>query len=433
MIAKWRWILGQLGQQMWVRSTLFAVLGIFTALISVKLDPFIPVAISASIGADAVFQVLNILASSMLAVTTFSLSVMVTSLGAATSNATPRATRLLVRDPTSQNVLSIFLGTFLYSLVGIVALNTGYYSDRGRFILFVVTIGVIGVVVFAILRWIDHLSHLGRVGDTTKRVEDATAEAISIHVATPFLGGANLTPDMLEAAQGSDRVFPDTTGYIAYIDMNGLQETASEHGVDIYLLALPGTFAYPALPLAALRPHPDGTDKHKAKDKQKLEKAIRKAFTIGTERSFNQDPRFGLCVLAEIASRALSPGINDPGTAIEVIGRGVRLLQPLLGPGRERKSKDIVCTNVFAPPIAAEDALSDFFTPIARDGAAILEVQIRLQKALLALCEMGDAEARHAAKLQSREALQRAEAALVLEPEKERLRIIAQRIDRLAE
>lgn len=427
MIAKWRGILGQLGQQMWVRSTLFAVLGIFTALVAVKLDPFIPVEVSASIGADAVFQVLNILASSMLAVTTFSLSVMVTSLGAATSNATPRATRLLVRDPTSQNVLSIFLGTFLYSLVGIVALNTGYYSDRGRFILFVVAIGVIGVVVFAILRWIDHLSHLGRVGDTTKRVEDATAEAISIHVATPYLGGAHLTPDMLEDAGDSERVFPDTTGYIAYIDMNSLQETASEHGVDIYLLALPGTFADPALPLAALKPNAAG----RGKDKQTLEKAIRNAFTIGTERSFNQDPRFGLCVLAEIASRALSPGINDPGTAIDVIGRGIRLLHPLLAPGRERDSKDIACTNVFAPRIAAEDAFSDFFTPIARDGAAIVEVQIRLQKALLALCEMGDAEARHAAKQQSKEALARAEGALTLEADKQRLRDIAQRVAEL--
>ena len=408
---------------MWVRSTLFAVLGIFTALVAVKLDPFIPVEVSASTGADAVFQVLNILASSMLAVTTFSLSVMVTSLGAATSNATPRATRLLVRDPTSQNVLLIFLGTFLYSLVGIVALNTGYYSDRGRFILFVVTIGVIGVVVFAILRWIDHLSHLGRVGDTTKRVEDATAEAIAIHVATPYLGGAHLTPDMLEDASDSERVFPDTTGYIAYVDMNSLQETASEHGVDIYLLALPGTFAYPALPLAALAPHPES--KGRDKDKQELEKTIRKAFSIGTERSFNQDPRFGLCVLAEIASRALSPGINDPGTAIDVIGRGIRILHPLLAPGREHDSRDIACSNVFAPPIAAEDAFSDFFTPIARDGAAIVEVQIRLQKALLALCEMGDAEARHAAKQQSKEALLRAEA------DKQRLRDVAQRVAEL--
>ena len=57
-----------------------------------------------------------------------------------------------------------------------------------------------------------------------------------------------------------------------------------------------------------------------------VHKAVAEAFTIGAERTFDQDPRFGLCVLAEIASRALSPAVNDPGTAIDVIGRAVRLL-----------------------------------------------------------------------------------------------------------
>jgi hypothetical protein len=62
---------------------------------------------------------------------------------------------------------------------------------------------------------------------------------------------------------------------------------------------------------------------------------------VGDVRSFDQDPRFGAVVLTEIASRALSPGMNDPGTAIDVIGRAVRLLAICIaaqpgGPGARR-------------------------------------------------------------------------------------------------
>lgn len=65
------------------------------------------------VGAEAVDNILNILASSMLAVTTFSLSIMVTAYGSATTNVTPRATRLVVEDVTTQNVLATFIGSFL--------------------------------------------------------------------------------------------------------------------------------------------------------------------------------------------------------------------------------------------------------------------------------------------------------------------------------
>ncbi|MCC2097512.1 MAG: DUF2254 domain-containing protein [Hyphomicrobiales bacterium] len=437
MISKWRWVIGHLAREIWVRSTLFALLGVVTALVAAKLDPIVPGEISTSIGSDAVFEVLNILASSMLAVTTFSLSVLVTSLGAATNNVTPRATRLLVADSTSQNVMSAFLGTFMFSLVGIIALNTGYYSERGRVILFIVTIGVVGVVVFTMLRWIDHLFVLGRVSDTTARVERAAADAIATHVGTPYLGGGYLTEAMVEEARGCETIFPDATGHIRFVDMQALQAAASEFSRNIYLLAVPGIFVYPARPLAIAVPDKSETGEPMDEDEKSerlhtLKKAIRNAITIGDERSFEQDPRFGLCVLAEIAARALSPAMNDPGTAIDVIHRGVRLLQPMVAPGRERDSDEIVCSNVYVPSIPAADIMRDFFSPIARDGAAIAEVQIRLQKALLALSKMGDAEARQAAKIQSHEAMEIAEASLQLASDKDRMRAIVRQIDELA-
>ena len=143
MISKWRWLLGELLHRLWVRASLFAAIGIVTALAGLFAERFLPTDLPDVVGSSAVATVLNVLASSMLAVTTFSLGVMVTAYGNVTANATPRATRLLISDSTSQNALSTFLGSFLFSLVGIVTLTIEGYGERGRIVLFVVTLGVI--------------------------------------------------------------------------------------------------------------------------------------------------------------------------------------------------------------------------------------------------------------------------------------------------
>ncbi|HBT33923.1 MAG TPA: DUF2254 domain-containing protein, partial [Pusillimonas sp.] len=129
MISKWEWLLTQFSRTLWVRALLYSLLAIVTALVSIWVDPYIPADFGGRIGADAVDQILDIMASSMLAVTTFSLTVMVSAYSAATSSVTPRATRLLMQDTTTQNVLSTFLGAFLFSLVGIIALSAGAYGD----------------------------------------------------------------------------------------------------------------------------------------------------------------------------------------------------------------------------------------------------------------------------------------------------------------
>lgn len=154
MISRWKWMLKQTIKKLWFRATLFAIVAIITALLSILFKSMIPESVSVKVGAEAVDNILNILASSMLAVTTFSLSIMVTAYGSATTNVTPRATRLVVEDVTTQNVLATFIGSFLFSLVGIIALNMGAYGERGRVILFIVTLVVIALILITLLRWI---------------------------------------------------------------------------------------------------------------------------------------------------------------------------------------------------------------------------------------------------------------------------------------
>src|SRR5690606_39183717 len=134
---------------------------------------------------------------------------------------------------------------------------------------------------------------------------------------------------------------------------------------------------------------------------------------------------------AEIASRALSPAVNDAGTAIDVIGRAVRLLAKWPPGDGWNEPDEVPCPRVRVPPIRVSEMFDDIFGPIARDGAAIVEVQIRLQKALQTLAKIGDEHfAEHAAR-HARRALARSEDALGLEDERAIVREIANETARL--
>jgi uncharacterized membrane protein len=313
-INKAVWVLHVLTRQMWVRAVSVAVLGAAAAFVGVLLAPYIPDALARRFGSDSVDQILGILASSMLAVTTFSLAIAVQVYAAAANSATPRASRLLQEDRTTQNVLATFVGAFLFSLVGIIALNAGFYGERGRVVLFAVSVIVIALVVIALLRWISHLMSFGRIEDTLERVERTATKALESRAREPFLGGRSWSG---EPADGVCALSPEAIGYVQHIDVAALAECAEEVDGEIWLADLPGGFAFPEYPLLYLGG---------ATVSDELASKLRSAFTIKNARSFDQDPRFGLVVLSEIASRALSSSVNDPGTAIDVIGRLQRVL-----------------------------------------------------------------------------------------------------------
>jgi uncharacterized membrane protein len=415
MISRWRWLLTLFARKLWLRVSVMALIGVATAAAGIVLAPYFPEAWTIKIGAQAIDGILNVLASSMLAVTVFSMSTMVAAYGAATSNVTPRATRLLMEDNTSQNVLGTFIGSFLFSLVGIIALSTGLYGSQGRAILLIVTIGLIALIAVTILRWIDYLARFGRLGETIQRVEEATSKAMKTRLSHPHLGG---TPMHGGAPEGAWPVLAASIGYVQHIDIAALEDCASKADREVFVMALPGVFADPARPVAMVSGAED----------EDIGKAVAEAFTVGAERTFDQDPRFGLCVLAEIASRALSPAVNDPGTAIDVIGRAVRLLAQW---GRFETSEtvgEIDYPHVWVPAIEVGDMLDDIFAPIERDGSEMVEVQLRLQKAFVALVAT-DRDAFGAdARRHSATALKRSEVALTLEDERRAVHAVAEKI-----
>ncbi len=374
MISRWQWVVGQVVRKLWFRTALFALAAVITALLSIAFKSFIPPSVSVKVGAEAVDNILNILASSMLAVTTFSLSIMVAAYGSATTSVTPRATRLVVEDSTTQNVLATFIGTFLFSLVGIVALNMGAYGEQGRVILFVVTLVVIALIIITLLRWIQHLTALGRVGETTARVEKAAQQALLARAQTPYLGGFPwLEPQ--QQPTGTVALYPQSVGYVEHVDVGKLASALKGSDSHVWLVAQPGSFVHPAQPVLYVT----------AGGAKEQTQQLLAAISISDVRSFYQDPRFCLCVLAEIACRALSPAVNDPGTAIDVIGRAVRVLSEYAQPQTEHPT--VTYPNVHIAPLSVDNLFDDIFSPIARDGAALREIPLRLIKSLSLLAQ----------------------------------------------
>lgn len=394
---------------LWVKATYFALLAIITAIASIYLGEFVPFDIFQKIGADTVDTILNILASSMLAVTTFSLTTVVSAYAAATSSVTPRATKLLMEDSTAQNALSTFIGSFIFSLIAIIFLNSGMYDQKGRVVLFVVTLGVIAIILVTLIRWIEHLSRLGRVGETSELVEGVTQKALLARAREPYLGANPLVDRELDIPENAVPVRSDQTGNIQYIDMEKLDHLSRDKDLNIYVVALPGDFvSVTSILVYADKPVSNETRRE-----------LLGAFVIGHERNFEQDPRFGLCVLAEIAARALSAAVNDYGTGIDIINRGVRLLTNYAQAERHAEVKH---ERAWVPPLTVSNLFSDIFAPILRDEGGITVIDIKLLKAFTALYGLDNEQFKVAARKYSRLCYEHAVRTVVLDEDKEALK-----------
>lgn len=408
MFSRQFWFLKRMARRLWVTATLYCLFGVVSALAAIWLAPYLPEELPRSFGASAVDSILTIIASSMLAVTTFSLTTLVSATNAAASGATPRATSLLLEDRTAQRALSTFLGAFLFSLIGLIALNTELYGERGRFLLFIATLIMVALIVVTLLRWIDHLAGLGRVGETISRVEEAARKAFKAHRSAPNLGAKPWE----EPGPGAIDIFHPRVGYLQQLNVAAIDQIAEELDAIVYVMRRPGSQCDPSHPVARVV----------LKDKSQtlpedLPDRLNRTLSIADRRSFEQDPRFGLIALSEIGSKALSPGINDPGTAIDVLATLTRLMavEP------EQGDQTIHYPRVHLVPLSEDDLIEAAFMPISRDGAGLLEVGIRLQKSLSAISARASHPGKNAAQCMAASALARAMAALDFEEDRTRL------------
>ncbi|MDX1558772.1 MAG: DUF2254 domain-containing protein [Marinobacter sp.] len=414
-----RFFLSRIKERLWVKPLLLCVLSVGGTFIAGLADDAGLSGKLPDVTLESIETLLSIMASSMLVIATFAVGSMVAAYASAGHGATPRSLPLVIADDVTQNALSAFTGAFIFSIVSLIAVQNHLFGSAGRFAIFLLTLLVFAVVVVTFVRWVDRIARLGRVVNTIEKAEKAAGDALDRRRQAPTLGG--LAVAMHQAGATGVPVVSSSVGYVQHIDMETLQSCAEDLNCHVNVSALPGKFVSTRCPLL----HIKGEGGVEGRDAFKPA-AFASAFTISSNRTFEDDPRFGLLALSEIADKALSPGINDPGTAINVIGTLVRLFTLWHSPREGDSWREILYDRVSVPELVIDDLFDDAFTAIARDGAGMVEVSIRLQKALCALAETGGQAMAAAAVKHSRRALARSERSMSLQDDIEAVRRAAE-------
>ena len=375
-VDRLRFLLYSVKEKLWVKPLGFCLLSIFAVFVAKVADGTSLAEHIPEIKPESVETLLSIMASSMMVIATFSAGTMVNAYASASQSSTPRSLSLIISDDVSQNALSVFIGAFIYSAVALTAMTQAFFDEAGLFILFCLTCLAFSIVILTFIRWVDSVARLGRVGSTLLKVEHATTRAIKNRIDMPCLGAV---PQEQIKEQGTYAIYTKQVGYIQLIDIAKLQHWADKNDGFINVAMLPGEFVSPERAIAY-------------SNKKVVSDEIVDAFTIGEARSFEADPRFGFIVLAEIASRALSPSVNDHGTAINTISSITRLMLLWHKPKSETETEnsqsdsaqheEFKYDRISLPALNVNDLFDDAYTSIARDGAANIEVAIRIQKSL---------------------------------------------------
>jgi uncharacterized membrane protein len=398
MKSKFLYWINRTKEQLWFKPLIFCILSVFGALMAHSADGLGYSDLIPSVSKDSLKGLLNTISASMLVISTFAVGSMISAFSSASNMATPRSFRLIIADDVSQNALSVFIGSFIYSVVARIALENEFYGDSGVFILFVITCITFAVVIFTFVRWVDQISKLGRLNPTIIKIENATLSAVDAYKKQPYLS-LNKTTDNIPKGFP---LYANQAGYVQNIDIEALNNIAQEVDCHFHINAMPGSFTFGDKSIVKVA-------KNKRELKPTEKERVINTFNIALQRTFEEDPRFGLIALSEIASRALSPGINDPGTAIAVLNSHVRIFKSFAKPEEEDKKESVMYERVSAEELEVEDLFNDAFRPIARDGSGNVEVMMRLQKVFRSISLMDNKLFSKAAINLSRQSYKRAE------------------------
>lgn len=178
MIFRWWLALRSRRNRIWLGAAGSALLAVALALLAKVANRFVADGAVPAVPRETLDDLLTVIASSMLAVATFSLGVMVSAFASTASTATPRATELVMGDPGTRRAIASFVAAFIYAIVAKIALGMGYYGAAGRFVLFLATLGVLAYLVVILVLWVKTLSTLGRISDTLERIRGVAREAL---------------------------------------------------------------------------------------------------------------------------------------------------------------------------------------------------------------------------------------------------------------
>lgn len=230
----------------------------------------------------------------------------------------PRLLSAFTRDRGNQVTLGVFIGAFLYCLVVLRTICSAEEASadtagalREAFVPHVAMFGALALAVAAIavlIYFVHHVTDAIHINNVIARIGHGLIDQIAER-RRDVVAGAGVAPDREHPPTVAGAPVPATrTGYVEAIDEHALLRLATRHDALIQVLAMPGDFVHRGLPvLRVAAADPDHFS------------ACGELFAIGRQRSALEDLRFPIDELVEIAARALSPGVNDPFTAIACI------------------------------------------------------------------------------------------------------------------
>ncbi len=369
----------RLAGSLWPVPTLFAVVALVVAVITVALDDSLEfhVANSRFLVGDTgtALTLTSVVATGMLAFLGIVFSTTLVAIQLAASQYSPRAVRVFVRSRLTKVSFGIFVATFVYSIVTLIAVRSAQGRNRG-FTPVLSTTGVALLVVatlVAFLLFANGTARLLRVQYLVERIAEETRPAL----ATAFPARSDLSDaERPPAAITPLSIHAPDHGVIDAVDVHGLATVASAANGWIEVLRPIGSYIGTGSAIARLHTT-DGSSS------PATEAAVCDQFLLTNERSLLLDPGFGLRQLVDIAIRALSPAVNDPTTAVQVIDRIVDLLGQIIDrPDPTGWYVDAAGTARVHLPVDSFDELTTLgFAEIIRYGADSPQVVRRLRSA----------------------------------------------------
>ncbi|MBS0123309.1 DUF2254 domain-containing protein [Aestuariicoccus sp. KMU-90] len=329
-------------------------------------------------GPESARAILSAIAGSMITVAGVTFSMTMLTLQLASSQFGPRMLRNFMRDRGNQLVLGTFLSTFVYCPLVLASVRG---SGDSYFVpVIAVTFGMILAVasLATLIYFIHHIATSIRIETILAKLAveaRKTAERVFPehgHTSVPFPGKpmAEALPPAFD--DDSRSVVASVGGYIQSINLDRLRRVASDNDLVVRVETRVGDFVPGSGSLVVSFPYGRVSDA--------VADDLSNAFSFGQERTPDHDIEFSLRRIVEIAQRALSPGVNDPTTALYCLDRLGEVLGILAGrhfPSGQIWDQDMKLRVVFDPVTFAELACSTF-AAIARYGNRDADVVGRL-------------------------------------------------------
>lgn len=319
---------------LWLSPLLFALggaicaTGIFVATQNRILDP-LPAFWPGFDQTATVRGLLETLLATLVTMTTFALSITMVVLTLAAGSLGPRMIRNFMGDRKTQNALGIFVGSILFLITTLMLI--GNLPESAPVPQLSATLGI-ALFVINILVLILFVHHLGRsiiADEVIQQVGQNLEKTICSACKTLYEPIRNAEKTHVSPFDPSDAptrsvICVAHSGYVQGIDYENLCSIAKTHDRCIFLTIRPGQHVIKGDIIGCVTHL--GSTPHRAPDASIYREDILESVLIGNQRTAMLDIEFALRQLVEIALRALSPGINDPFTAIAVIYRLGRAL-----------------------------------------------------------------------------------------------------------